>query len=225
MLISTESTAQVDPARSDLEKEIIDSYELLLVKKVTSDLLANHKIYVEFPNKYWNFLEDTFIDNWDFDATTKAMMGNEILNSLSDLQIKKLSKAQEVTLLRYAFESLSFYGEQKLNIIDIKLNEQQTLAWLKISMESPRLPDIHLDLLLKRKGNRKWSGVDFRFKGISYISLKKNSYRKDFENLEFAGLLKKLNNKNKTFFEDLCQNEANYLDPKKPPCLGRDEEE
>ena len=56
-----ESIAQVDSARSTLEKEIINSYESLLVKKVTSDLLAHHKIYVEFPNKYWNFLKSTFL--------------------------------------------------------------------------------------------------------------------------------------------------------------------
>ena len=93
MLIHTLSIAQVDPARSNLEMEIIESYESFLVKKVTSDLLANHKIYVQFPNKYWNFLEDTFLDNWDFDATTKALIGNDIFNTLSISQFKKLSRS------------------------------------------------------------------------------------------------------------------------------------
>ena len=219
MLIHTWSIAQVDSTRSILEMEIIESYESLLVKKVTSDLLANHKIYVEFPNKYWNFLEDTFLDNWDFDATTRALIGNEIFNSLSLPQFKKLSKTLEVTLIRYAFESLSFYGEQKLNVIDIKLNEQQTLAWLKINMDSPRFPDIHLDLLLKRRFNSQWRGVDFRFKGITYINLKKNSYRQDFKDFKFEGLLKKLEDKNKMFFRELCRGDVNHKDPKKPPCL------
>ena len=218
MLIHTWSIAQVDPARSALEMEIIDSYESLLVKKVTSDLLANHKMYVEFPNRYWNFLEDTFIDNWDFDATTRALIGGDIFNSLSNLQFKELSRVLEVTLIRYAFESLSFYGEQKLNVIDIKLNAQQTLAWLKINMDSPRFPDIHLDLLLKRTDDDQWKGADFRFKGITYVNLKKNSYRQDFKDSKFVGLLKKLDDKNKLFFENLCQREENYIDPKSPPC-------
>ena len=74
-----------------------------------------------------------------------------------------------------AFESLYFYGDQKLNVIDIKLNEQQTLAWLKINLDSPRFPDIHLDLLLKRTHHSQWRGVDFRFKGITYVNLKKNT--------------------------------------------------
>ena len=107
--------------------EIINSYELIVRRKVTYDLLANHKNYLESPNEYWNFLNDTFLDNWDFDATTKALIGNKIFNSMSDLQFKELSRTLEVTLIRYAFESLSFYSEQKLNVIDIKLNEQQNL--------------------------------------------------------------------------------------------------
>jgi ABC-type transporter MlaC component len=104
-------------------------------------------------------------------------------------------------------------------VIDIKVNEQQTLAWLKVNMDSPRFPDIHLDLLLKRNFNSQWKGVDFRFKGITYVNLKKNSYRQDFKDLRFKGLLKKIDDKNNLFFRDLCQNKANYIDPKKPPCL------
>ena len=219
MLIHNWSIAQVDSARSTLENEIIDSYESLLVKGVTSNLLANHKIYVEFPNKYWNFLEGAFLDNWDFDATTRALIGGNIFNLLSNLQFKELSRVLEITLIRYAFESLSFYSEQKLNVIDVKLNEQQTLAWLKINMDSPRFPDIHLDLLLKRTSGSQWKGVDFRFKGITYVELKKNSYRQDFKDLKFEGLLKKLEGKNKMFFRELCQSDANHKDPRKPPCL------
>ena len=138
---------------------------------------------------------------------------------LSISQFKKLSRALQVTLIRYAFESLSFYGGQKLSVIDIKVNEQQTLAWLKINMESPRFPDIHLDLLLKRTFDSQWRGVDFKFKGITYVNLKKNSYRQDFKDFKFEGLLKKLGNKNKMFFGDLCKSDTNYVDPKKPPCL------
>ncbi len=217
--IPIELIAQVDSTWSPAEIEIVNTYDLLLANEVTNDLLANHKIYEESPNKYWQFLNETFLDNWDFNATTRALIGNEIFNGLSHSKFKKLSSTLEVTLIRYAFESLSLYGEQKLNVIDIKLNEQRTLAWLKINMDSPRFPDIHLDLLLKRTFDNRWIGVDFRFKGITYINLKKNSYRQDFRDLKFEGLLKKLGDKNKMFFIDLCQSKANYRDPNKPPCL------
>ena len=219
LFISTGSNAQLDPAPSSPEVEIIGSYGSLLSGQVTNNLLANHKNYLEFPNEFWNFLGNTFLDNWDFDATTKALIGNEIFKLLSNLQFKELSRALEVTLIRYAFESLPFYGGQKLNVIDVKFNEQQTLAWLKINMDSPKFPDIHLDLLLKRNLDGKWRGVDFSFKGITYVNLKKNIYRKDFEDLKFKGLLRKLEDKNKLFFKDLCEGKANYIAPNKPPCL------
>ena len=219
MMISFVLTADVHSTVSDREEKVLDAYKSLLEEKVTGDLRANYKNYVESPNEYWNFLNETFLENWNFDATTKALIGSDIFNSLSNLQFEELSRALEVTLIRYAFESLYFYGDQKLNVIDIKLNEQQTLAWLKINMDSPRFPDIHLDFLLKRTDHNQWRGVDFRFKGVTYINLKKNSFRHDFEDIKFKGLLSKLDNKNKLFFENLCQSEANYLDPKMPPCL------
>ncbi len=201
------------------EYEIIKSFDALLLIELSEDLLKNSEMYIKSPNNYWKFLNRTLQKEWDFDATTKALIGSGIFNSLSKLQFKELSRAIEKTLVRYAFESLSFYGKQRLHVIDIKLNEQQTLAWLKINMESPSFPDIHLDLLLKRTDDDQWKGVDFRFKGITYVNMKKNSYRQDFEDLKFKGLLKKLVDKNRVFFIDLCQSEANYLDPKKPPCL------
>ena len=211
--------AQNDSTRNHLETHIIDSYKSLLVGKVTNDLIINHKNYLESPNEFWSFLDKTFLDNWDFDATTQALLGRKIFLSLSKAEFKELSKALGVTLIRYAFESLHFYGGQKLNVIDLKLNEKQTFAWLKINLDSPRFPDIHLDLLLKRTNHSQWRGVDFRFKGITYVNLKKNSYRQDFEDLKFQGLLKKLDNKNKVFFRDLCKSDANYINPKKPPCF------
>ncbi len=219
MLIFTKSIAEVNSSLTDLEIEILNSYGSLLEDKVSYNLLANYKNYEETPNTYWSFLEDAFLRNWDFDATTRALIGNEIFSSLSGSDFTELSKAIKVTLIRYAFESLSFYGEQKLAVIDVAINQQQTLAWLKINMDSIRFPDIHLDLLLRRTNDQKWKGVDFRFKGVTYVNLKKNGYREDFKRLKFKGLLQKLQEKNKVFFIDLCNGEANYIDPDKLPCL------
>ena len=52
---------------------------------------------------------------------------------------------------------------------------------------------------------------------LAYIveNLMKNSYRQDFEDLKFQGLLRKLDNKNKVFFRDLCEIDANYINPRK----------
>ena len=68
LLISSVTIAQVDSTLTASEIEIIDSYRSLLADKVTNNLLANYKEYLESPNEYWNFLKDTFLRHWDFDA-------------------------------------------------------------------------------------------------------------------------------------------------------------
>lgn len=216
---STESEDQYNANLNFVKTEIIEIYDSLLAGKVTDELLLNYENYLDSPNRYWDFLDETFLDNWDFDATTKALIGNEIFHSLSQEEFITLSKTLQMTLIRYAFESLPFYSEQRLSVIDIIVNKKQTFAWLKINIESPRLPNIHLDLLLIRNEKNRWKGVDFRFKGITYVNLKKNGHREDFKRLKFRGLLRKLNEKNKVFFKELCNGEANYLDPEKLPCL------
>ena len=215
----TDVFAEMTSNEKKLEDQLLKKYRLLFVEEITNDLILNHKAYLDSANKFWDFLNLTLKPNWNFDATTKALIGVEIFNSLHRSQFKKLSRAVEVTLLRYAYESLPFYGEQKISAINTKINEQQTLAWLKINMDSSRFPDIHLDLLLRRSSDNQWMGVDFSFKGITYVNLKKNSYRQDFKELKFHGLLRKLEEKNKVFFNNLCSSGANYTDPKRPPCL------
>ena len=219
-LSGSTSLIAADSALIDnVETDILVDYEYLLLDKVNHDLFSNHEQYVEHPNKFWHFLNEVLFGIWDFDATTAALIGNEILNSLSDIEFAELSRVFKVTLMRYAFESLSFYHDQKLNIVNIKINEQKTFAWLKINIDSSRFPKIHLDLLLKRTFDNAWKAVDFRLKGITYVNLKKHIYRHHFQELKLKGLLSKLEEKNKLYFKDLCKSEANYIDPNRPPCL------
>ena len=201
------------------ETELFKKYTDLLENKVIKDLSLNHDTYLKSPNEYWRFLDRTFLKNWDFDATTRALIGAEIYYVLSESQFNSLSKTLEVTLIRYAFESLPFYFGQQLKVLDIKLDKKNSFSWLKINMKSSRLPDIHLDLLLKRTTVDYWKGVDFRFKGITYVNLKKSSYREKFHKKQFVGLLDELNRKNEIFFTKICQRNANYLDPSSPPCI------
>ena len=207
--------------RPDVESSkvhIINTFEPFFVEKVNDDLVIHYKHYLKSPNEYHKFLGQTFLLNWSFDSTAKALLGTDFYNSLTTAQFQELSKAVEFTLIRYAYESLSFYGKQRLSIIDVTVNARQTLAWLKVNVESNNFPDFHLDFLLKRTTGNKWKGVDFKFKGVSYVDLKKNSYRRDFEKLKLEGLLRKLHDKNESFFRDLCKGDVNFIDPKQPPC-------
>ena len=84
--VSLKSETQNFLSNDSLESEIFQKYESLLVEKVSNDLLNNSANYLEFPNTYWDFLNETFLVNWDFDATTKALIGSKIFDSLSNVQ-------------------------------------------------------------------------------------------------------------------------------------------
>lgn len=211
--------AKGEPHHVIIEKEISKKYKSLLEDKVSYTLINNSEKFLNNPNDFWLFLSETFLTNWDFELTSKALVGNEIVALLDKEQVVQLSKALGMTLLRYAFESLSFYTGQSLTLLDVKINDKKTFAWIKVNMESPKFPDIHLDILLRRRQNNEWKGVDFRFKGITYVNLKKNSFRDDFNAFGFAGMLKILNEKNQIFFRELCAGAANYMNPHRKPCI------
>ena len=140
-------------------------------------------------------------------------------DSLSSNQLKEISDSVAVTFIRYAFEALPYYSDQKFIVIAAEVSKQRKFVWLKINVESSKFPNIHLDVLLKRTEFNKWKGIDFGFKGVSYVTLKKYSYREDLQKLKFNGFMKKINDKNQSYFRNLCQSNANHLDPNYPICL------
>ena len=46
-------------------------------------LAFNHKKYKQFSKRILGvLLDETFLNHWDFDATTKALIGDDIFNSI-----------------------------------------------------------------------------------------------------------------------------------------------
>jgi ABC-type transporter MlaC component len=71
-------------------------------------------------------------------------------------------------------------------------------------MESPLLPDINLDVLIKRTSVDIWRAVDVRFKGITYVAIKKHKYRDILEVQGVDALIDNLAKKNAKYFTDVC---------------------
>jgi ABC-type transporter MlaC component len=83
-------------------------------------------------------------------------------------------------------------------------------------MESPIIPDLHLDLLIKRTSNGDWSAVDIRFKGITYVAVKKNEFRKIIKQQGVTALIDSLKRKNNDYFRDICAKAPATLKGKAP---------
>jgi len=96
-------------------------------------------------------------------------------------------------------------------VVDVVVNQQGTLGWVQVRMQSPILLDLNLDLLIKRTDNANWKAVDVRFKGITYVSIKKHEYRDIIEKNGVTALIETLNQKNAEFFNDVCRQASPQL--------------
>lgn len=89
------------------------------------------------------------------------------------------------------------------------------MGWVQVLMESPIIPDINLDVLIKQGDKDDWKAVDIRFKGITYVSIKKHSFREIIAESGLQALIGDLQGKNAAYFKVICA-ETKTVDL--PPC-------
>ena len=198
-------------------QSVTDEFEQLFVS-VTDQLSNRQEKYINDPIAYHAFLMSTVVELWDSSSTTRALLGRKHYESLTKEQRSALISAVDDTLIRYAFEGLESYSGQVFKVDDVVINEEKGMGWVQVLMVSPVIPDINLDLLIKRTPQGDWKAVDVRVKGITYVAIKKHKYREIFEEKGFDSLLVNLSAKNNEYFMMSCE-AAGMSDQKgKAPC-------
>ena len=175
-------------------------------------------MYINNPVAYHEFLSSTVIELWDSSSTTRALIGKAHYSNLTKEQRLTLVENVDQTLIRYAFEGLESYGDQEFKVDDVVVNEEQGMGWVQVLMESPVLPDINLDILIKRISTDTWRAVDIRVKGITYVAIKKRKYREILEEQGFGALIDNLKNKNIEYFDAICAASGTSKELGKAPC-------
>ena len=155
--------------------------------------------------------------SWDVSSTTSALIGRQEFVALKSDSRQALVAAVDRSLVRYAFLGMDYYNGQTFQVVDLVVNQQAGLGWVQILMESPVIPDINLDLLIKRNPLGVWKAVDIRFKGITFVSVKKHQYREIIEKQGVRALIAVLENDNRTYFDKLCAKSLAKLEGV-PPC-------
>ena len=192
------------PNPKDARQSVIDEFEQLFVS-VTDQLSSRQEKYINDPIVYHAFLMSTVVELWDSSSTTRALLGEKHYESLAKEQKSALISAVDETIIRYAFEGLESYSGQVFMVHDVVINEDKGMGWVQVLMVSPVIPDINLDLLIKRTPQGDWRAVDVRVKGITYVSIKKHGYREIFEEKGFDSLLVNLSDKNNDYFMMVCE--------------------
>ena len=192
-------------------EDIIASQFTPLFQAVTQELSENQAMYLQNPSAYADFINTRVKSSWDVASTTSALIGKPRFLALAPVEQSSLVAAVDRTLMRYAFEGLEHYTAQIFDVVDVVVNQQGTLGWVQVRMQSPILLDLNLDLLIKRTDNANWKAVDVRFKGITYVSIKKHEYRDIIEKNGVTALIETLNQKNAEFFNDVCRQASPQL--------------
>ena len=219
LMVMSSQAADHDTTLAHTEAEhTVHSQFGALFASVTEQLANRQQMYIDNPVAYYEFLMTIVVASWDSVSTSRALVGKQYYEGFTDAQRAVLVDSVDQTLIRYAFEGLESYGGQVFKVDDVVVNEQKGMGWVQVLMESPILPDINLDLVIKRNLNKQWHAVDVRVKGITYVKIKKYKYREIIEEQGFDALIDNLTTKNTDYFDVIC---APIVDPKqkgRAPC-------
>jgi len=196
------------------EKTVLQSFDPLFTR-VTLELSKYQQRYLNDPAAYDEFVNRVLKPRWDSRSTSSALLGRAGFEQLNEADRVALVDAVENTLRRYAFEGLEHYSGQRFRVVDVVVNPRANMGWVQVLMESPVIPDLHLDVLIKQVSADSWKAVDVRFKGITYVAVKKHKFRKIIEEKGIQALIGELQDKNRDYFADIC-GRANIVG--RPPC-------
>ena len=219
LMVMSSQAADHDTTLAHTEAEhTVHSQFGALFASVTEQLANRQQMYIDNPVAYYDFLMATVVASWDSSSTSRALVGKQYYEGFTDAQRAVLVDSVDQTLIRYAFEGLESYGGQVFKVDDVVVNEQKGMGWVQVLMESPILPDINLDLVIKRNLNNQWHAVDVRVKGITYVKIKKYKYREIIEEQGFDALIDNLTTKNTNYFGAVCAQAVNAEQKGRAPC-------
>ena len=192
----------------DPKQEVRNQYEPI-IERINQQLPGNFATYKNNLGLLSDFINQNVRIHWDASSTTSALIGKEAYLNLTDKQKKILVAVVDRTLLRYAIEGFEYYNGHQFKLMDIAISNSGNMGWIKVLMEAPVIPDLNLEVLIKRNKQGIWKAVDVRFLGITYVAVKKYFYRMTVSKNGIEGLIDNLKTKNNKFFAKICNAKPN----------------
>ena len=196
------SALAVDKAL-DSKQEVRNQYEPI-IERINQQLPNNLVAYKKNLGLLSEFIDKNVRIHWDASSTTSALIGKEVFQTLTSKQENDLVSVVDHTLLRYAIEGFEYYNGHQFKLTDIAISSSGNMGWMKVLMEASMVPDLNLEVLIKRNKQGIWKAVDVRFMGITYVAVKKYFYRRTINKQGIDGLINKLKVKNDKFFSEIC---------------------
>lgn len=178
-----------------------------IIASVSQQLLSHYEQFKKDPVAYQEFLDQYVRPHWDASSTARALIGTTEFKALSKKTQQDFIQAVDQTLVRYAFEGISLYSGQQFHLVDVALSDSAKMGFVQVLMRSKVLPDLNLDIVVKRNKMGKWKAVDVSFQGVTYVAVKKYLFKKILDKQGVGALITSLNEKNNQFFGELCATE------------------
>lgn len=167
-------------------------------------LQARQAEFKQQPVALAEFVDQELLPLWDSPKTVKALLGKRHWQSLSQSQQQEFSQVFDNTLQRYVQEGFRHYDGQQLEFVGVSLNEAQTRGYLTVRVIPNLLPsfEVKLSLAFDDQGlpGLQWQIFDGLFQGVSYISLKKDKYQQQLQELGVDSLIRVLQASNQGYF-------------------------
>ena len=168
------------------------------IHSINQQLNLKQELFNQSKQELAKFVDESLLPTWSSKKTLKGLFGKSIWLKLSTDEQSQLVKAFNDTLQRYVQESFDDYDGQQFMFEGIKLNKKQTKGYLTIKLIPNLMPSFNIDLKIALIDNQ-WLIYDAMVQGVSYVSLKRNSYRKLFKDLNIKGVLAFIKAKNMNF--------------------------
>jgi phospholipid transport system substrate-binding protein len=165
---------------------------------INQQLNLKQNIFNQSKQELAKFVDESLLPTWSSTKTLKGLFGKAIWLRLSNDEQQQLVKAFNDTLQRYVQESFEEYDGQQFLFERIKLNKHQNKGYLTIKLIPNLLPSFNIDLKIALIDNQ-WLIYDAMVQGVSYISLKKDSFRELYKNKSIDGVLAFIKEKNMNF--------------------------
>ena len=98
---------------------------------ISKRLLDQHQSYKKDPKNYQAFLDQHVRPYCDTSSTARALVGGPEFKMFNSKAQHDFIQAVDNTLVRYAFEGISFYSGQRFKLIDVAISDSGKMGWVQ----------------------------------------------------------------------------------------------
>jgi phospholipid transport system substrate-binding protein len=169
---------------------------------INQTLKVNQKAFEASPHLLAGFVDNSLLPLWEASQTLAGLLGSKNWHGLSHAEQAGLQKAFNDTIQRYVQEGFALYDGQTLEFVSVKLNDSATRGLLTLKVIPNVMPSFEVDFKIFKQ-EETWQLYDILVQGVSYITLKKDSYRKQLAEQGVKGILATISEKNQGYIASM----------------------